>query len=126
VNEATTRALGGGALVVVVDTDVTEELAVEGRSRDLVREVQQMRRNGGLQVTDRIVLEVGGGPDARVAWEAHHDWIAEQVLAVKMVWAEEVQGDGWRGTELADGTPVSIRLARSEGSIDPVRAGRTG
>ncbi len=115
VNEATTRALGGDALVVVVDTEVTADLAVEGRSRDLVREVQQMRRDAGFQVTDRIVLEVSGGPDAKAAWDAHHDWIAEQVLAVKMLWARENRGEGWHRTELADGTPVSIRIAKSAG-----------
>jgi isoleucyl-tRNA synthetase len=115
VDEATTRALAGDALVVVVDTDVTEDLAVEGRSRDLVREVQQMRRHAGFQVTDRIALEVSGGPDARSAWEAHHGWIAEQVLAVKMLWVENAQGEGWRRADLADGTPVWIRMARWEG-----------
>jgi isoleucyl-tRNA synthetase len=115
VNEATTRALGGDALVVVVDTVVTEDLAVEGRSRDLVREVQQMRRDAGFQVTDRIVLEVSDGPDAKAAWNAHHDWIAEQVLAVRMLWAEENHGEGWRAVELADGTAVSIRIARYDG-----------
>jgi isoleucyl-tRNA synthetase len=110
IDESTTRALGGGAFVVVVDTEVTEDLAVEGRSRDLVREVQQMRRDMGLQVTDRIVLEVCGGSDARAAWQAHHDWIAEQVLAVKMLWVDEGAGDGWRNTDLADSTPVSLRI----------------
>jgi isoleucyl-tRNA synthetase len=115
VNEATTRALAGDALVVVVDTEVTADLAVEGRSRDLVREVQQMRRDAGFQVTDRIVLEIAGGPDAKAAWKAHHDWIAEQVLAVTVRWAEESRGEGWRSVELADGTAVSIRIARSGG-----------
>jgi isoleucyl-tRNA synthetase len=114
VDESTTRALGGDAFVVVVDTAVTEDLAREGRSRDLVREVQQMRRDLGLQVTDRIVLEICGGPDAKAAWQAHHDWISEQVLAVRMRWVEECDGDGWRATDLADGTQVSLRIARSE------------
>ena len=115
VDESTTRALGGDAFVVVVDTEVTEDLAIEGRSRDLVREVQQMRRDLGLQVTDRIVLEICGGTGAKAAWQAHHDWIAEQVLAVKMLWVEECAEDGWRRTELADRTPVSLRISRSEG-----------
>jgi isoleucyl-tRNA synthetase len=114
VDESTTRALRGDAFVVVVDIEVTEDLAIEGRSRDLVREVQQMRRDSGLQVTDRIVLEICGGADAKVAWEAHRDWIAEQVLAIRMVWLDASLGDNWRATELADGTAVSLRISRSE------------
>ncbi|HUJ66834.1 MAG TPA: class I tRNA ligase family protein, partial [Acidimicrobiales bacterium] len=114
VDETTTRALRGGALVVVVDVQVTEDLALEGRSRDLVREVQRMRRDLGLEVTDRIVLEVAGELDVGAALHSHRDWIAEQVLAVEIRWVEETDGDGWRPTELADGTPLSLRVQPPE------------
>ena len=113
-DEATTRSLAGDALVVVLDIDVTEELAVEGRARDLVREVQKLRRDLDLEVTDRIVLEVAGGPEVKVALEAHGDWVAEQVLAVQIRWADEQLEDGWHRTELADGTQVAIRIVRAD------------
>ena len=45
---------------VVLDTDVTPELAAEGLARDLVRAVQQARRDAGLDVSDRIALTIGG------------------------------------------------------------------
>ena len=45
---------------VVLDTAVTPELAAEGLARDLVRAVQQARRDAGLDVSDRIVLTVAG------------------------------------------------------------------
>ena len=51
---------------VVLDTDVTPELAAEGLARDLVRAVQQARRDAGLDVSDRIALTIGG-PDAVLA-----------------------------------------------------------
>ena len=41
---------------VVLDTAVTPELAAEGLARDLVRAVQQARRDAGLDVSDRIAL----------------------------------------------------------------------
>src|SRR5690606_11149854 len=50
--------LPGGSGLVVLDTRVTPELAAEGVARDLVRIVQQARRDAGLDVTDRIVLTV--------------------------------------------------------------------
>ena len=46
--------------VVVLDTAVTEELAREGLANDLVRAVQQARRDAGLHVSDRISLTVTG------------------------------------------------------------------
>ncbi len=45
---------------VVLDTAVTPELASEGLARDLVRAVQQARRDAGLDVSDRIALTIGG------------------------------------------------------------------
>src|SRR5690606_37066485 len=50
--------LPGGSGVLVLDTEVTAELAQEGLARDLVRVVQQARRDAGLEVSDRISLTV--------------------------------------------------------------------
>ena len=55
---ATGMLPGGG--FVVLDTEVTPELAAEGLARDLVRAVQQARRDAGLDVSDRIALTIGG------------------------------------------------------------------
>ena len=64
--------LPGGSGLVLIDTEVTPELAAEGLVRDLVRVVQQARRDAGLDVADRISLTVDapaddrrGGSDAR-------------------------------------------------------------
>ena len=48
--------VGGGTGVIVLDVDVTPELEHEGRARDLIRLVQQARRDADLAVTDRIEL----------------------------------------------------------------------
>ena len=53
--------LGSHAGVIALDIEVTEELEVEGRARDLVRLVQQARREADLDVSDRIELSVIGG-----------------------------------------------------------------
>ena len=55
---ATGMLPGGG--FVVLDTAVTPELAAEGLARDLVRAVQQARRDAGLDVSDRISLTISG------------------------------------------------------------------
>ena len=54
---------GGG--FVILDTAVTPELAAEGLARDVVRAVQQARRDAGLEVSDRIALTLGGEADGR-------------------------------------------------------------
>ena len=118
VDDSTTRPLPGYAGVIVLDTDVSPELAVEGRARDLVREVQKLRRDTGLDVTDRITLELAGGDDVSELVDAHGDWLAEQVLATSVTIVPEPAGDepaagDWVPAELADGTAVGIRIAKA-------------
>ena len=55
-DDAASTTLGGGTGVLVLDVDVTPELEQEGRARDLIRLVQQARRDADLAVTDRITL----------------------------------------------------------------------
>ena len=70
---------GGG--FVVLDTEVTPELAVEGVARDLVRAVQQARRDAGLDVSDRIALTIGGSAEVLAAARTHEQLITSETLA---------------------------------------------
>ncbi|GAA1162684.1 isoleucine--tRNA ligase [Ornithinicoccus hortensis] len=68
---------------VVLDTGVTEDLAREGLARDLIRAVQQARREAGLEVTDRISLTVVGDDDAWQAAVEHQSLVMAETLAVQ-------------------------------------------
>ena len=76
---ATAMLPSGG--FVVLDTDVTSELATEGLARDLVRAVQQARRDTGLHVSDRISLTIQGGAEVFEATVTHRDLIVGETLA---------------------------------------------
>ena len=76
--------LGSHAGVIALDIEVTEELEVEGRARDLVRLVQQARRDADLDVSDRIELSVSAGDEWIDAIEAHRDLIAGETLATTL------------------------------------------
>jgi isoleucyl-tRNA synthetase len=96
--------LGSHAGVIALDIEVTEELEVEGRARDLVRLVQQARREADLDVSDRIELSVSAGDEWIDAIEAHRDLIAGETLAVT------VQTHRLAG---AEGTEPAITVAVS-------------
>jgi isoleucyl-tRNA synthetase len=66
---------------VVLDTEVTPELAAEGLARDLVRAVQQARRDAGLDVSDRIALTIGGSDEVQAAARTHEQLIVGETLA---------------------------------------------
>jgi isoleucyl-tRNA synthetase len=69
-------------LTVALDTELDDELLLEGRAYDLIRTVNQLRKDEGFQIMDRIVLTV---PESeRDVVEAHGDWVAREVLATEI------------------------------------------
>ena len=87
-----TAALPEGSGLVVLDGTVTPELEAEGWAKDRIRELQELRRTTGLDVSDRIsvVIEV---PAARDAWaRTHADLIAREILATSFEFGEPTDG----------------------------------
>jgi isoleucyl-tRNA synthetase len=82
-DEERSAALPGNAGVVVLDTEVTPELEAEGQARDLVRAVQQARRDAGLHVSDRIRLTVRTTPDLVAGLNPYRAFVAGEVLATE-------------------------------------------
>ncbi len=77
--------LAGGTGVIVLDVELTPELEQEGRARDVIRLVQQARRDADFAVTDRIVLTVQAAPVWIDAIRSHEALIAGETLAVEVV-----------------------------------------
>ena len=75
------RVIDEGRGVVVVDTEVTPELEAEGTARDLVRIVQQARRDAGFAVGDRIFLGLVVPDDVAAQLATFGDELARQTLA---------------------------------------------
>ncbi|MEM6655187.1 MAG: DUF5915 domain-containing protein, partial [Planctomycetota bacterium] len=79
-------AANDAGVVVVLSTELTPELVAEGMARDLVRVIQDRRKEMGLEFTDRI--EVGietDSPELRSAVEQFKDYLAGETLADKVL-----------------------------------------
>jgi isoleucyl-tRNA synthetase len=101
-----TAALPDGAGLVVLDGAVTPELEAEGWAKDRIRELQELRKSSGLDVSDRISV-VMSVPRQRADWaQAHRDLIAREVLATSFEF-----GNPSDGTEIGDGVRVAIAKA---------------
>ena len=98
---------------------MTPELAAEGTARDVIRVIQQARRDAGLDVSDRITLVVGADGPVAAAVRAHADFIRGETLATALtvVPAAEV---GSPPQPVGDGTEVRVTVHR-EGE-DTVRS----
>jgi isoleucyl-tRNA synthetase len=97
--------------VVVLDTEVTPELAAEGLARDVVRVVQQARRDADLNVTDRITVTLDAPDEVVAAVRAHERFVAGEVLAEGVSFGPA--GDGAFAGEAGDGDPVRVTVTRS-------------
>nr|WP_312180380.1 isoleucine--tRNA ligase [Arthrobacter sp.] len=82
---------GGGFLVL--NTEVTPELAAEGAARDAIRAIQQARRNADLHISDRVRTTVSTGADEAAALEANADLIKSETLTDDLVLAVVSRGN---------------------------------
>jgi isoleucyl-tRNA synthetase len=102
-----TAALPGGAGLVVLDGTVTPELEAEGWAKDRIRELQELRKNTGLDVSDRIRVVISV-PGERADWaRTHADLIAGEILATSF----EFGDPGSDAAEIGDGVRVGISKA---------------
>jgi isoleucyl-tRNA synthetase len=89
--KANLKVLNEGTLTVGLDTDITPELSKEGDVRDLVRGVQNLRKELNFEVTDRIQLSLGGSERLKSAWANFADYVSCETLSSKVVWIDTEQ-----------------------------------
>jgi isoleucyl-tRNA synthetase len=69
--------------LTALDTSLTEELIREGVARELIRTVQESRKQAGLEVSDRIVLGISGTAGVEAALNEHRDYLMSETLATE-------------------------------------------
>lgn len=109
--DSTVSLPGTGTGLIALDTRVTEELIAEGTARDVIRVIQQARRDAGLDVSDRITLVVGADGAVADAVRAHAAFISRETLATELTvtGAADVVADP---QPVGDGGEVRVTVAR--------------
>ncbi|MCG8452150.1 MAG: isoleucine--tRNA ligase [Spirochaetales bacterium] len=87
------KVLNEGSLTVALDPQITPELLAEGLVRDLVRGIQNLRKEGGFDVTDRIALTLESTPEVQDAVQSFEDYLKGEVLADSLEWNSVSDGD---------------------------------
>jgi isoleucyl-tRNA synthetase len=104
--------LADGRTQIALDIRITEDLACEGTAREMVRHIQELRKNSGLEIEDRIRLSVETESAAvRRAIEAHRDYICGETLAID-IGVEPLNGPAHKVNIKFQGRAVSIELAK--------------
>ena len=94
-------------LTVALDLALDAELKAEGLTRELVNRVQNLRKDRGLEVTDRIALTVEADGPVRAALEQNLDYLRAETLAEEVAWMAVESAEN---VELVEGTSVKIDL----------------
>ena len=77
-----------GNLTVALEVELTDELRNEGMARELINRIQNLRKDGGLEITDRIKVTVSDAEPVKKAVESFGDYIQTQVLADSIALAD--------------------------------------
>ncbi|MBO5672253.1 MAG: isoleucine--tRNA ligase, partial [Alistipes sp.] len=93
-----------GKLTVALDITITEELRREGVARELVNRIQNIRKESGFEVTDKIRVEIELQEATASAVESFAEYIAQQTLAVEVKAVAEPQGENVVDSELDEAT----------------------
>ena len=96
-----------GGLTVALDITLTEELKGEGVARELVNRIQNMRKDSGFEVTDRIEIKIKNTPAISSAVEANKIYICAEVLADSLELVEIATG----GTDVEIDAETSTEIA---------------
>jgi isoleucyl-tRNA synthetase len=127
-DETVSRALPGDTGVVALDTQTSPELLAEGVARDVVRLVQQARKDAGFHVADRVRLELFLPADAAAAIIPWVGFIGEQTLAGGGLLTHSADPEAQRGAgaaggaaryELPDGRSIGVSLSAAGGASTP-------
>ncbi|HEY4098081.1 MAG TPA: class I tRNA ligase family protein, partial [Baekduia sp.] len=98
-----------GGHAVALDLAMDDELRREGWAREVVRAIQNARKDAGLEVSDRIALDLGGDAEILDAVREHETFVAGEVLATSVAYG--ANGAGTQAT--VDGHAVTIVVAKA-------------
>jgi len=98
-----------GGLTVALDINIDAELRAEGLSRELVNRVQNLRKDIGLEVTDRISLAISSDDEIRVQLQQNLYYIRTQTLAEEVNWNNESDAVE---IELEEGVNVLVKVVK--------------
>ncbi len=102
-----------GSHAVALDLTIDESLRREGLAREIVRAVQNARKDAGLQVEDRISLHVGGDEELVGVAREHEPTIAGEVLATAVHYGVEGVDPDRTTTATIEGAAVRIGITKA-------------
>ncbi len=103
-----------GNMTVALDITVTELLRLEGIARDLINRIQNVRKESGLEVTDRIKITLQNQPELIKAVEQNFEYICNETLTDNINWSDQTSDLIWHDAEIADNITAKLAIQKSK------------
>ena len=87
-----------GKLTVALDITLTDDLKLEGEAREFVNRIQNIRKENGFELTDRIFVELPEGSPLKPSIIKFNDYICREILADGIEWKNQIE----------NGTPIEV------------------
>ncbi|MFI3319284.1 MAG: isoleucine--tRNA ligase [Rikenellaceae bacterium] len=100
-----------GKLTVALDITLTEELKAEGVARELVNRIQNIRKESGFEVVDKIKVEIESRESVVNSLAIYADYVAQQTLSVEVKVADKPDGEFVVESDLDD-EPLVIAVTK--------------
>ena len=101
-----------GSLTVALDINITEDLRDEGFARELINRIQNLRKESGYEVTDKIRIQIQRHEAFNKAVQKHTDYIGSQTLANTIELVDHLNDQNARKVEIDDQIETFIRIER--------------
>ena len=101
-----------GVYTVALDVSITEELKAEGLARELVNRLQNLRKDSGLEVTDRVALRIVNTPLITKAINENLVYICAEILANTIEIVDFAEPSGFQEINLDEGIQTKVSLIK--------------
>ncbi len=105
-------AVNKGALTVALDTTISKELKLEGVAREIVNKVQNIRKDSGFEVTDKIIIDIISQNEIDEAVKIHSDYIKSQVLAEEINIVEKLTSSNINEIEIDEELSTKVTVSK--------------
>jgi isoleucyl-tRNA synthetase len=108
------QVANSGSLTVALDITLTPELVMEGIAREVINRIQNLRKDNGFEVTDKITVEIEGNGEINEAVEKNIAYICSETLAQDFLLVDRIEAEDKVSIELTDTISTHILIRKVE------------
>ncbi|MDF1575534.1 MAG: isoleucine--tRNA ligase [Bacteroidales bacterium] len=101
-----------GAITVALDINITEELRQEGLARELINRIQNIRKESGFDVTDKIEVLIEKHELITEVIKFHGEYIGSQTLAKNISLIDRIENNSTKRIDIDEDVYINIRVTR--------------